>query len=188
MQTPTQEPRTPRRPRIAAAVSLLALASCVTLSACGGSSQPKTATNGTQAAATATATTAAGGATGAQAGGQTANGGTGQGGSTPAGSNSNGQDNGSNNGHSNNSGSSNSNTSSKYPAAFVAALHTFTGCVRSHGLNIPEPNLSGHGEIFNKNSVNPNSPNYRSALQACEADLIAILRAAGGSHIKGLGG
>ena len=72
--------------------------------------------------------------------------------------------------------------------AFVAALHTFTNCVRSHGLNIPEPNLSGHGEIFNKNSVNPSNPNYRSALQACEADLIAILRAAGGSHIKGLGG
>jgi hypothetical protein len=189
VQTPTHQPRTPRRPRIAAAVSLLALTSCVTLSACGGSSNPKPAANSTSNGQGATTATAAAGATGANAAGQTANGGTGQGGSTQPGATHNGESS-AHNGQTGNSGNSNqsSSVSSKYPAAFVAALHTFTNCVRSHGLNIPEPNLSGHGEIFNKSSVNPNNPNYRAALQACEADLIAILRAAGGSRIQGLGG
>jgi hypothetical protein len=184
--TPTHQPRTPRRPRIAAAVSLLALASVATLSACGGSSHPKTATSVNTAQANAVTATATGTAPGAQTGGQ-ANGNTSQNGTT------NPTQNGTTSPTQNGSTGSNGQTGStqgnnRYPVAFVAALHTFTNCVRAHGLNIPEPNLTGHGEIFNKNSVNPSNPNYRTALQACQADLIAILRAAGGSRIKGLGG
>jgi hypothetical protein len=68
----------------------------------------------------------------------------------------------------------------------VASLRTFARCVRSHGIKIAEPNLSGHGEIFSSKGINSNSPQYRSALEACEADLLAILRAAGASHISGI--
>jgi hypothetical protein len=98
---------------------------------------------------------------------------------------------GNNNEHANNANtppnSPHHTISSKYPPAFVAAVKAFAGCVRSHGVSIPEPNFSGHGEVFAGAHVNPNDPHYRSALQACEADLIAILRSTGGSHIQGIG-
>ena len=184
MLTPTDHIRSSRRFSRAAVVPLFALLTCAALAACGGSSSPATATHTTTSAvattsAAANATSAiASGAQTAHAGGATTgskqSNGSGSGGSTPAGS-----ANGSN---------GSSSVSSKYPPEFVAAVKSFTTCVRSHGLNLPEPNLSGHGEIFNRSSVNPSNPNYRSALQACEGDLIAILRAAGASHIKGLSG
>ena len=71
----------------------------------------------------------------------------------------------------------------------MAALKSFAGCVRSHGLNIGEPNLSGHGEVFSSKGVNPNSSGYHKALEACEGQLLAILRIASGSHahLPGIG-
>jgi hypothetical protein len=98
-------------------------------------------------------------------------------------------------GGSNNSSNGNSSTipkeappNGKFPPAFVAAVRTFASCVRSHGVPISQPNLSGHGEIFSKRGINPNDPHYRTALQACETYLIAILRAASQSHIPGVAG
>jgi hypothetical protein len=54
-------------------------------------------------------------------------------------------------------------------------------------VSIPEPNFSGHGEIFNGAKINPNNPNYHTALQSCEPQLLAVLRTAGAGHIQGVG-
>jgi len=186
---PIDHDRTQRRARLAPIFVLLALMSCAALSACGGSSHATSASNSAtsvQTSASAAVSTSSAGAAVRSAASASA---TAHAGGTPAGSTAGGSTGTSAKSQANSSGSSNgsSQSSSKYPVAFVTALRTFTTCVRSHGLNIPEPNLSGHGEIFSRDSVNPNNPNYRSALQACEADLINILRAAGAAHIKGLG-
>jgi hypothetical protein len=77
--------------------------------------------------------------------------------------------------------------SSKYSNAVVAAATTFANCVRSHGVPIQQPNFSGHGEIFSDKGVNPNSPQFHEALKACEAYLLALLRA-GGAKLPGASG
>jgi hypothetical protein len=184
--TPFDQSDNPRRARIVAAVPVVVLISCATLSACGGSSHPATTSNHTETAQANTQTIASAAATSANGQGK-------QPSNTGGTTGSNGAHNGTtgaNGGTPNNHGQppSQQGTAPKnLPNNFVVALRTFTACVRAHGLNIPEPNLSGHGEIFPKSSVNPNNPNYRPALQACQADLIAILRAAAGNHIHGIG-
>jgi hypothetical protein len=52
-----------------------------------------------------------------------------------------------------------------------AALARFARCLRSHGVNVPEPNTSGTGPLFPRSSVNPASPQYRAAAQACLSTL-----------------
>ncbi|MHB8492798.1 MAG: hypothetical protein ACYDA6_11385 [Solirubrobacteraceae bacterium] len=74
--------------------------------------------------------------------------------------------------------------STNFSPELVAALKTFASCIRSQGVNLPEPNLSGHGQVFNSAGLNTNSPQFHAALTACEGDLLAILRA-GGAHIPG---
>jgi hypothetical protein len=172
--------------------ALAVVLSCLAVSACGGSSNHATnATVTTHTAIAQTTVSVPGGTPAANA----------QHSSNPSGAHSPGGATGSGGGGAGNSGGGNehanngntpsnaphSSTSSKYPPAFVAAVKTFASCVRSHGVSIPEPNFSGHGEVFGKAHINPNDPNYRNALQACESDLIAILRSTGGSHIQGIG-
>jgi hypothetical protein len=55
------------------------------------------------------------------------------------------------------------------PGAFVArtarqraAITSYAACMRSHGVNLPTPNFSGHGSIFG-NSVNRNTTTFRNA-------------------------
>jgi hypothetical protein len=161
------------------------LLSCLALGACGGSSHPAaksaaaSTTSAAQTVASVAATTAQNGATG----GTGSNGGTHAGGTqnptTPGGGPTSPPP-------SSGTPPSQPTHSTKFPSAVVAALENFAHCVRSHGLNIAGPNLSGHGEIFSSKGVNPNSPQYRSALEACESYLLAILRSAGGSHIHGI--
>lgn len=191
MPTPTHQSHDPRRARIAAAVPLLALLSCAALSACGGSSHATSASKtGTQSVTPLASLTTTNTAT-AQTGQQPA-GGTGHTGGTPSGATNNRSTGGGGGGQTHpgpippaSQGSSSQHA--KFPPAFLAALKTFTSCVRGHGVSIPEPNLSGHGEIFPRTAINPNSPSYHSAILACEPDLIAILRAAGASHLQGIG-
>ena len=182
-------PTQPTRNRLrAAGAPLAAVLLCVAVSACGSSNKAKTATNTTSAVTYASVVSAASSATPGVSHPSGATGGGSQNGGTPS---SNGSSPGTSNPGSNNNSSNNtqnpsaqqhSNTHSKYPPALVAALKSFAGCVRSHGLNIGEPNLSGHGEVFSSKGINPNDPGYRKALEGCEAQLLAILRIASGTH------
>ncbi len=181
-------PTQPKRNRLrVAGAPLAAVLLCAAVSACGSSSKAKTATNSTSAVTYASVTSAA--APSAASAPTHASGSTGgsSNGGTP--SSNGGSPNSGNSGASKNTQNTStqqqhSNTNSKYPPALVAALKSFAGCVRSHGLNIGEPNLSGHGEVFSSKGVNSNSPSYRRALEGCEGQLLAILRIASGSHAK----
>ncbi|MDE3070304.1 MAG: hypothetical protein KGJ43_06215 [Acidobacteriota bacterium] len=172
--------------RKTAPLALILLGASLAASACGGSSS--NASNRTAATTSASVTSASTAAlsthsTGAPAkrsGGSTSNG---QGTSTAS------------------SGGSQSTPSNPAPAAhnkpantpthfspqLVAALKTFATCIRSQGVNLPEPNLSGHGQVFNDKGINTNSPQFHTALSACEGDLLSVLRA-GGAQLPGASG
>lgn len=55
--------------------------------------------------------------------------------------------------------------------AIKAALTKFAACLRSNGVNIPEPNTSGKGPIFSTKGLNTASPTFRAAETKCRSDL-----------------
>jgi hypothetical protein len=57
------------------------------------------------------------------------------------------------------------------------ALTEFAACMRSHGVNVPEPNTSGSGPIFDTKGLNTSSPQFRTAEAACREVLRAAIRA-----------
>lgn len=56
-------------------------------------------------------------------------------------------------------------------ATAKAALTTFSGCMRTNGVNLPAPNLSGSGPVFNTTGINTSSVTFKSAEAKCRADL-----------------
>jgi hypothetical protein len=60
-----------------------------------------------------------------------------------------------------------------------AAALKFAQCMRTHGMpNFPDPQLSGAGAIIK--SVDPNSPAFKSAQQACQPLMKAAFTRTGG--------
>jgi hypothetical protein len=46
----------------------------------------------------------------------------------------------------------------------------FAQCMRSHGVpNFPDPQTQGGGSFFSGNGIDPNSPQFQSALRACRS-------------------
>jgi hypothetical protein len=164
------------------------LAGCLAATACGGSSSKPTAGTDTATESAATAATSPHAANGHGATGGSSSGSPGGGnGGTSAPSTGNGAGGGSNSGSSNPANpphKSESHYSSKFSPAMIAALKNFANCARSHGVPIPEPNFSGHGEVFNSKGINPNNPQYQSAVRACEVYILAFFRA-GGAKVAG---
>jgi hypothetical protein len=62
----------------------------------------------------------------------------------------------------------------------VQALRQFAACMRQHQVNLPEPNTSGKGPVFDTKGINTSSPQFRTALVACSATLRNLLRASPG--------
>lgn len=148
--------------KLTAAAAALALASLL-LAACGGSSS-STTTNGSAPSATASAPAAS-----ATSPARTTS-------TTAKAPNAKG-------------GSASKNPSARVPArpaagnaahsllrnaAFKAALTKFAECMRSHKVDLPNPNTSGHGPIFKRGAVNPSTPQFRAAQVAC----LSVLRSA----------
>ncbi|MDX6643786.1 MAG: hypothetical protein QOD76_1748 [Solirubrobacteraceae bacterium] len=48
------------------------------------------------------------------------------------------------------------------------ALVKFAACVRKNGYNLPAPNTSGNGPVFNANQVNQSDPKFRAATTKCQ--------------------
>jgi hypothetical protein len=72
------------------------------------------------------------------------------------------------------------------PAA-KQALAVFADCMRSHGVNVPEPNTSGTGPIFDTKGIDTASSQFKAAETACASDLRGAFRA-GGSGSPNPGG
>jgi len=60
--------------------------------------------------------------------------------------------------------------------AFKQALTKFSACMRENGVNVPVPNTSGNGPIFNTKGINTSSPQFRVAETKCRSVLIGAFR------------
>jgi hypothetical protein len=55
--------------------------------------------------------------------------------------------------------------------ARTRALTKFAACMRANGVNLPAPNTSGNGPVFNTNGLNANSIQFRTAQAKCAGEL-----------------
>src|ERR1035437_10388009 len=65
------------------------------------------------------------------------------------------------------------------------ALAKFSACMRENGVNLPAPNTSGKGPVFDTKGINTSSAAFKSAESKCRSDLGA---AAGGGGPPSGGG
>ena len=56
-------------------------------------------------------------------------------------------------------------------AAGKAALEKFAACMRENGVNVPKPNTSGNGPVFDTSGLNIQSAAFRAAQSKCRSDL-----------------
>jgi hypothetical protein len=54
---------------------------------------------------------------------------------------------------------------------YTADLAKFATCMRENGVDVPAPNTSGNGPIFNTKGLNPTSPTFTAAETKCRPDL-----------------
>jgi hypothetical protein len=66
------------------------------------------------------------------------------------------------------------------PAA-KQALAKFAACLRTHGVNVPEPNTSGKGPVFNTKGLNTSSAKFAIAESKCRSDLQGVFGARPGA-------
>jgi hypothetical protein len=66
--------------------------------------------------------------------------------------------------------------------AFKSALTKFATCLRANGVNIPAPNTSGNGPIFNTKGIDTASTQFKTAETKCSADLRGGLRGRAGAN------
>jgi hypothetical protein len=64
---------------------------------------------------------------------------------------------------------------------FKAALAKFATCLRQNGVNVPTPNTSGKGPVFNTKGINTSSPQFRTAEVKCRSALTGAFRRAPGA-------
>jgi hypothetical protein len=53
----------------------------------------------------------------------------------------------------------------------VAALTKYAGCMRENGINLPAPNVTGTGPVFNTSGIETTSAAFKAAQEKCRADL-----------------
>ena len=58
-------------------------------------------------------------------------------------------------------------------AAFKKQIKEYVACVRDNGYDLPEPNLSGEGPVFDESEVNQEDPKFKQASEACQGKLSA---------------
>ena len=62
---------------------------------------------------------------------------------------------------------------------YLAALTRFAACMRKNGVNVPTPNTSGGGPIFDTKGINTASSQFRTAGSKCRSDLLGAFRRGG---------
>ncbi len=65
--------------------------------------------------------------------------------------------------------------------AYLAALTKFAACMRENGVNVPAPNTSGNGPIFDTKGIDTSSSQFRTAESKCRSDLTSVFRRGSGT-------
>jgi cytochrome c556 len=66
---------------------------------------------------------------------------------------------------------------------FKAALAKFATCMRQNGVNVPAPNTSGSGPVFDTKGIDTSSAQFKAAEAKCQSDLSGAFK-----HGTGAGG
>jgi hypothetical protein len=61
--------------------------------------------------------------------------------------------------------------------AFKQAVSKFAACMRENGVNVPAPNTSGKGPVFNTKGLNTTSATFKAAQTKCASLLRGSLPA-----------
>jgi hypothetical protein len=72
--------------------------------------------------------------------------------------------------------------------AYLAALTKFAACMRENGVNVPAPNTSGNGPVFDTKGIDTASAQFRSAETKCSSDLRSTFRRGSGASPGGATG
>ena len=72
-------------------------------------------------------------------------------------------------------------------ASARAALTKYAACLRENGVNVPEPNTSGTGPVFNTKGIDTSSSKFKAAQSKCQSDLKGVFPG-GGPGGGGAGG
>jgi hypothetical protein len=64
---------------------------------------------------------------------------------------------------------------------FKAALTKYGDCLRENGINLPAPNTSGNGPIFDTKGINTSSSQFKAASVKCRSTLIGAFRRPAGA-------
>ena len=54
---------------------------------------------------------------------------------------------------------------------FKTALAKFATCMRQNGVNVPAPNTSGNGPVFDTKGIDTRSTQFKTAEAKCQSDL-----------------
>ncbi len=65
---------------------------------------------------------------------------------------------------------------------FTAALTKFGACMRTNGINLPAPNTSGKGPVFNTSGISTTSTKFKTAEAKCAAILRSSFQRGGGTR------
>jgi hypothetical protein len=60
--------------------------------------------------------------------------------------------------------------------AFKTALAKFATCLRQNGVNVPAPNTSGKGPVFDTKGIDTSSSQFKTAEAKCQSDLTGAFR------------
>ncbi len=69
--------------------------------------------------------------------------------------------------------------------AFKQALTKFAACMRENGINVPAPNTSGSGPVFDTKGIDTASSQFRTAESKCRSDLTGAFRRGAGAGAAG---
>jgi hypothetical protein len=72
--------------------------------------------------------------------------------------------------------------------AFETALAKYAECLRQNGVNVPAPNTSGKGPVFDTKGIDTSSPQFKSATSKCRSTLTSAFRRPGGAGRPAPGG
>ena len=56
-------------------------------------------------------------------------------------------------------------------AQFKKSIQAYVSCVRRNGYDLPDPNLSGDGPVFDSGEVGQNDADFEKASQKCQGRL-----------------
>jgi hypothetical protein len=59
---------------------------------------------------------------------------------------------------------------------FKAALAKFATCMRQNGVNVPAPNTSGKGPVFDTKGIDTSSTQFKTAEAKCQSDLSSAFK------------